>query len=311
MAFSRYRLAALAGGELIVRRLADLAVVARIEVPETRNVAALTGGGFIAAGRDHVFRLSGVERRAERLVRAPRLGPMTLIPSSQNSAQFWLHYAGIPKLSRFDLEYPSISSTLVPLDAIELAGFDHRALLAEGDGAVIYSTAQGLARIDAFGNVQAFARADLAGHVWALAFGPHRDQVWVATPHHAHLVQARGAGETFERLELPEYPVALASHGRQLVVLSVERVGEAAVDLRLDVYTSGATARKVLRFGAPLPGKAETPSFELDLSPEGNLVAIDAAGLVVYDLARGRRLLPSPPPESEAEPTQKLAPTPP
>src|SRR5690349_663780 len=51
LAFSRERLAWLDGDELRVFELADFSEATRFPVTDARNVAGLTGGGFLIAGR--------------------------------------------------------------------------------------------------------------------------------------------------------------------------------------------------------------------------------------------------------------------
>jgi hypothetical protein len=310
LAFSRYRLAWLDKDELIVRRLGDWGVATRFQVPEARNVVALVGGGFLIAGRDHVHRLSGIERRAELLPRAPRLGPTTVFPSSQDSEQFWLYYQGIPKLPEFDLGEPPIASSLAVVGWVDLDEFDRRALLAFGDGSMLYTVPDGLRRIDAQGGREHFQLPELGGRIWGLARAERRDQVWAATSHHVYLLSARGVAEALERLELPPHPVALASHGRELGVLSVESVDERAFRLRVDVYSQASPERGSIRFMVPRPsldaaGTRAALEPEIAFSVAGDWVAISALGLHVFDWRRGLRIFPP------ASGVQNLAPIPP
>ena len=309
LAFSRYRLAWLDGDELVVRRLGDLGIAARFRVPDARNVVPLVGGGFLIAGRDHVHRLSGIERRAELLPRAPRLGPTSIFPSSQDSEQFWLYYQGIPKLPQFDLAEPPLASSLPVVGWIELIDFDRRALLAFGDGSMIYTVPEGLRRIEARSS-QHFRLPELAGRIWGLARAQRRDQVWAATSQHAYLLSTRGGAETLERLELAPHPVALASHGRELGVLSVESADERAFQLRVDVYSQASTERGRVRFTVPRPslGASSTKAAlepEIAFSVAGDWLAISAWGLHVFDWRRDLRIFPP------ASRVQNLAPTPP
>lgn len=297
LAFSRYRLAALIAERLVVRRLGDLEVVADVPVPDGRNVTALVGGGFLVLGRDHVQRLSGIERRAELLPRAPRLGPTTLIASAQESEQFWLHYEGIPQLAAFDLSLSPLGTGLPVRAFIELPESDHRALLGQGDGGFVYTTAAGLARIDAGGRHEMLPAPELGGQVWRLARTARRDQVWAATLQHVYRVGVRGAATVLERRELPPHPLALASSASGLGVLSVEGRSERALRLRIDVFPRGSEEVHVLRFDAgpeerPDGGAGASFAPELALAPERDLLAVHGYGLHIFDWRRQRRLYP-------------------
>lgn len=307
IAFTRYRLAWLDGDELSVRRLGDMQEVARIAAHGAQNVVALVGGGFLSLGRDRIQRVSGVEKRAERFARAPRLGPTTLLPSSQNAEQFWLYYEGIPRLPLFDLASEPIADpaagvgpSLPPLEFTELAGFDRRALLGFGDGSMLYTTAEGLARIDPERRRERLPLSEIAGRVWRLARSVRQDQVWAATAQHLYRIEARAQARIIERLELPPHPLALASAGRELALLSIETVSDESAALRVDVYTSradGAVHRRVLRFDdhpSRAGGAGLSARFlpEVALSPSGELVAAAGFGLHVYDWGSGRQLHP-------------------
>lgn len=310
LAFSAYRLAVLSGERLVVRRLGDLQIVADFEVPDARNVAPLVGGGFLVAGRDHVQRLSGIERRPELLPRAPRLGPTTLITSTRESEQFWMHYEGISALAAFDLGLRPIGPSLRATAFQELPEFDHRALLALGDGAVIYTTDSGLARIDAEGRREVLSLPELGGQVWRLARAARLDQVWAATLHHLYRVGVRGAASLLERRELPARPLAMASSGRDLAVLAIESLVDGRARLRVDVLSRNAEEPRVLRFdaspeAAPDAGPQSPFAPEVAVAPDRSLLAVHGFGLHVFDWARGRRLYP---PEPDA---QNLAPPPP
>ncbi len=310
LAFSRYRLAWLDGDELTVLRLGDWGVATRFQVPEARNVVALVGGGFLIAGRDHVHRLSGIERRAELLPRAPRLGPTTILPSSQDSEQFWLYYQGIPKLPQFDLGEPPLASSLAVVGWVDLDHFDRRALLAFGDGSMLYTVPDGVSRIDAGGRSQHFRLPELGGRIWGLVRAERRDQVWAATSHHAYLLSVRGAAEVLERLELSPHSVALASRGRELGVLSVESVDERVFRFRVDVYSQASPERGSVRFMVPRPsldpaGARAAIEPEIAFSVAGDWLAISALGLHVFDWRREHRIFPP------ASRVQNLAPNPP
>ena len=129
------------------------------------------------------------------------------------------------------------------------------------------------------------------------------------TPHHAYLVAARGAAETVARIELPPRPVAVAAQASELALLSVESVDDEVFRLRIDVY-SKATALRVLRFHArpPLSGDTDANTAlepEIAWSESGDLLAVSAFGLRVFDWRRELSLFPP------ASGVQKLAPAPP
>jgi hypothetical protein len=267
------------------------------------------GGGFLLAGRDHVFRLSGVDERPELFARAPRLGPTAILPSNQEAEQFWLFYQGITKLPQLDLAEPAVAGYLPVTSWLDLVDFDRRALLGFGDGSVVYTVPDGLRRIDSEGHREHLPAPELAGRVWALSRSRRRDQVWAMTPHHAYLVTARGAAETVARLELPPRPVAVAAQGSELGLLSVESVDDDVFRLRIDVY-SRANALRVLRFNARRPPRGDA-GLDAALQPEiawsasGDLLAVSAFGLHVFDWRRELSLFPA------ASGAQKLAPAPP
>lgn len=309
LAFSRSRLARLVGDELVVYRLADFEIATRFRVPGARNVVGLVGGGFLIAGREHVFRLSGLEQRPELFARAPRLGPTAILPSTQEAEQFWLFYQGIPKLPRLDLAEPPVAGYLAVLDWLELVDFDRRALLSFGDGSLVYTVPSGLRRIDAEGRREHLPAPQVAGRVWALGRSRRRDQVWALTAHHAHLLTAREAAQTVARIELARYPIAASGHGNELAVLSVESVEAPALRLRVDVYSQRAPPR-VLRFTAAPPAGADAgpgAAFEPEIawSDAGDLLAVSAFGLQIFDWRRERRVFP------RASSAQNLAPPPP
>jgi hypothetical protein len=267
------------------------------------------GGGFLLAGRDHVFRLSGLDARPELFARAPRLGPTAILPSNQEAEQFWLFYQGISKLPQLDLAEPPVAGYLPVTSWLDLSDFDRRALLGFGDGSMVYTVPDGLRRIDSEGRREHLPAPELAGRVWALARARRRDQVWAMTPHHAYLVTARGTAETVARIELQPRAVAVASRASELAVLSVESVDDEVFRLRIDVYSS-ANALRLLRFNAR-PAPSGDAGAEAALEPEmawsasGDLLAVSAFGLHVFDWRREVSVFP---PASGA---QKLAPAPP
>jgi hypothetical protein len=309
LAFSRSRLAWLDGDELIVRRLAGFGIATRFRTPEARSVVPLVGGGFLIAGRDHVFRLSGIEQRPELFARAPRLGPTAILPSNQEAEQFWLFYQGIPQLPQFDLAQAPVAGYLPVTSWLDLVDFDRRALLGFGDGSMVYTVADGLRRIDAEGRREHLPAPELAGRVWALARARRRDQVWAMTPHHAYLVTVRGAAETVARIELSPRTVAVAAQGSELAALSVESVDDEVLRLRIDVHSSSERLR-VLRFNArPAPigdaGQGAALEPEVAWSPSGDLLAVSAFGLHVFDWRRDVAVFPV------VSGAQNLAPPPP
>jgi hypothetical protein len=305
LAFSRGRLAWLESDDVWVFELDDFTVASHFRVPDARNVVGLTGGGFLIAGRDHVQRLSGMERRPQAFPRAPRIGPTTILPSRLESEQFWLYYAGITRLPRFDLGAPPLVASLPMLDWTELYAFDRRALLGVGDGSFVYSTTDGLRRIDVEGRREHLPAPELAARLWALARDQRLDRVWAATDRHLYLVHVRDRVETIRRFELPPHPIALAADAGTVAVLSVESLEPAAVLLRVDVYVGGASPATVVRFRAPAATtRAALSRFEpeLELSAAPGLVAVNAHGLQVFDYRRGVRKYP------DDEVAQKLAP---
>lgn len=327
LAFTRYRLAWLEGEHLSVRRSGDMQEVARVSAPGAQNVVAMVGGGFLVLGRDRVLRLSGTDKRAERFARAPRLGPTTLLASSQNAEQFWLYYEGIPRLPMFDLASEprgdpaaGVGPSLPALGFIELSDFDRRALLHFGDGSMVYTSETGLARIDAEGHRQRLPLPELAGKVWRLARAVRWDQVWAATQQHLYRIEARPPARIIDRIELPPHPLALTSAGRDLALLSIESVSDDSAALRVDVYTlraEGLIHRRVLRFeDHPARADAGAPALflpELALAPGAEVVAAAGFGLHIYDWGTGQELYPrrevGVPGRVNTVSTQNLAPT--
>ncbi len=308
LAFSRQRLAWLDGELLRVLTLGNFSLATSFRVAGARNVIGLVGGGFLIVGQDHVLRLSGADRRPEAFPRVPRIGPTTVIGSNQDSEQFWLYYEGILKLPRFDLSEPTLVASQPILDWTELVAFDRRALLAFGDGSFIYTVPDGLRRIDSEGRREHLPKPELAGRIWALGRAARRDQVWAATEQHLYLLKARSLAETVERSELAPHPVALATLGGAVAVLSVAGEDETRVLLRVDFYGRGATGFNVLRFSAVAPappdgGPRAALEPEIAWCSSGEWLAVNAFGLTVYDARRGVRMFP---PASDA---QKLAPT--
>jgi hypothetical protein len=307
LAFSRERLAWLRRGEVWVFGLPDLALVTRFRSPDARNVVALTGGGFLIAAQDHLQRLSAGERRPELLPRAPRIGPTTIVASRHEAAQFWLYYEGIASLPRFDLAAPSGVASLPVQSWTELPEFDRRALLGAGDGSFVYTTADGLRRIDVEGRRESLPQPELAGRIWALAPDVRLDRVWAATEQHLYLLHVRERAATITRHELPRHPVALASDAGTVAVLSVEALSASSARLRVDVYERGAANARVVHFVAGAPADPDAgaaallrPAIALDAA--GALFAVDAWGLQVHDYRRGVRLYPA------DQAAQKLAP---
>jgi hypothetical protein len=306
LAFSRERLAWLDGDELRVFELADFSVAATFRADDARNVVGLTGGGYLIAGREHLLRLSDRQSRPEVFPHAPRIGPTTIVPSRQESEQFWMYYEGIDKVPRFDLGAPSRIASLPMLDWTELYQFDRGALLGVGDGSFVYTTRDGLRRIDNEGHRENLPQPEVAGRVWALALDARLDRVWAATSQHLYLLEARGRADVVRRLELAPHPLALAAEAGVLAVLSLERASESSLRLRVDVYPPGADAPRVLRTYVRVPPAADAaapPAFEPEVacSSSHDLVAVAAFGLEVFDYRRSVRLYPP-------EPAQKLAP---
>lgn len=307
IAFSKGRLAWLEGGELRVISLSDFAPVTRFSTPGARNVVGLTGGGFLVATDEHLLRLSALERRPEVLPRAPRIGPTLIIPSRIESQQFWLYYSGITELPRFDLGGPPRVALLPIVEWTALVEFDRRALLGPGDGSFVYTTAEGLRRIDVEGRPERLPHAELAGQVWALGRDRRLDRVWAATERHLYLVHVRGQAEVQRRFELGAPPMALAAEEGTVAVLRAERVEPSAVRAVVDVYVDGQGPPQVLRLDAEVgaPGDAgSAPRFEpeLGLSVADGLVAVWGFGLQVHDYRRGVRVYPG------GASAQKLAP---
>ena len=307
IAISGDRLAWLDRDVLHVLSLPELTELTQFPSPDARNVVALTGGGFLIAARDHVQRLSARERRPELFPHAPRLGPTSIIPSRQESEQFWLYYAGIPLLPRFDLGAPPRVASLPLMDWTELFGFDRRALLGLGDGSFVYTTADGLRRIDVEGRRENLPSAELAGRVWALARDARLDRVWAASEQHLYLVHVREHVEVLRRMELPPHPVAIGSDDGAVAVISIERWIERDLGLRVDWFAPDSSTAVVFRLATRAPERAdgEGPARlepELSLSTALGCVAVGAFGLQVYDYRRSVRLYP---PDDLA---QKLAP---
>ena len=306
LAVSADRLAWLDGEELRVFSLPALAAVTHFRAPDARNVVALTGGGFLITARDHVQRLSARERRPELFPHAPRIGPSTIIASRQESTQFWLYYAGIPLVPRFDLGAPPRIASLPMLDWTELFAFDRRALLGLGDGSFVYTVSDGLRRIDVEGRREHLPSAELGGRVWGLVRDARLDRVWAATEQHLYLVHVRERAELSRRVELPQHAVALGSDDGAVAVLSVERWVERDLVLRVDLDVPGTSAPLVFRLDARAPEKGDAgrdPVFEpeLALCSERGMFAVSAFGLQVYDFRRSVRLYPP-------DLSQKLAP---
>lgn len=288
--------------------LDGLALEARFRAPGARNVAGLTGGGFLIAADDHLLRLSHAERRPERLPRAPRLGPTTIIPSRIESEQFWLYYSGIAELPRFDLGGPPRIASLPMLEWTELFEFDRHALLGLGDGSFVYTTADGLRRIDVEGRRERLPHPELAGRVWALGRDQRLDRVWAATEQHLYRLHVRERVSVLERFELGPHPVALAAEEGTAVILRIEHLTPLAVRGVIDVFSGGAPAPRVVRLdpdaapSAPDAGAAPRFQPEVALSVKDGLVAACGFGLQVHDYRRGVRV---PLRETDA---QKLAP---
>jgi hypothetical protein len=217
-----------------------------------------------------------------------------------------MYYEGIDKVPRFDLGAPSRIASLPVLDWSELYQFDRGALLGVGDGSFVYTTREGLRRIDNEGHRENLPQPELAGRVWALARDARLDRVWAATPQHLYLLEARLRADVVRRLELPPHPLALAAEAGVVTVLSLERASASSLRLRVDVYLPGAATPTVLRLDAGVPpaGDAGAPAFEPEVAchPSHDLVAIAAFGLHVFDYRRSVRLYPP-------EPAQKLAPS--
>jgi len=311
LAVTRERLAVLLGEELVVRQLGDFRTVARFQVPGARNVVATPQGDFLVAGSQHVYRLSGLDRRAEQLPPVPRLGPTTLLPGSDSSDHFWLAYEGIPRLPEFDLQETIIGPYVSVLSWISLPSFDDRALASFGDGSFVYTTAGGLRRVRQDGTAGSLGLPALAGDVWRLLPAARDGELWAATPHHAYLLRTDPAAEVRQRIELPPRPVALASRGEELGVLAVDSVESSSLRLRVELYQRGSESRRVLRFDEPAPAPAAGDRLagfapELALAPARNWAIVMAFGLSVYDTASGALLFPPGAPSR----AQNLAPGP-
>jgi hypothetical protein len=296
-----------------VFELDDFRAVTHFRAADARNVVGLTGGGFLIAARDHVQRLSDQERRPELFPRAPRIGPTTIFPSRHESEQFWLYFEGIDRLPRFDLGAPPRVASLPILDSTELPEFDRRALLGLGDGSFIYTTADGLRRIDVEGHREHLPQPELAGRVWALGRDERLDRAWAATEQHLYLVHVREQAATLQRLELRPHPVALAAEEGRAALLSIESVGREQTRLRVDVYAQAPEGSAALHLSAApaTPGDAGSePELrpEIALDTTHDLVAVNAFGLQVWNFRRGVCVYP-PDPAARPEPaTQKLAP---
>lgn len=306
IAISAERLAWLDGERLRVLALPQLSEITSFSSPESRNVVALTGGGFLIAARDNVQRLSPRDERPELFPHAPRIGPTTIIASRHESTQFWLHYAGISLVPRFDLGAPTRIASLPLLDMTELIDFDRRALLGLGDGSFVYTARDGLRRIDVEGRPEHLPSPELAGRIWGLSSDARLDRVWAATASHLYLIHVRERAESLRRIELPGHAVALGSDEGAVAVLTVERWLQRDLRLRVDVVLPEAPQPLVFRLDARMPERADASPVpgldpEIVLSRARGLVAVGAFGLHVYDLRRNVRLYPP-------DLAQKLAP---
>jgi hypothetical protein len=306
IAISGDRLAWLDGERLRVLSMPELSELTSFLSTDARNVVALTGGGFLIAARDHVQRLSPRDDHPALFPHAPRIGPTTIIASRHESTQFWLHYAGVSFVPRFDLGAPARIASLPMLDMTELIDFDRRALLGLGDGSFVYTAPDGLRRIDVEGRPEHLPSAELAGRVWALARDARLDRVWAATGSHLYLVHVRERAESSRRFELDGHPVAIGSDDGAVAVLFVERWLERDLRLRVEVVLPEALTPVVFRLDARAPERGDAspaPALEpeLALSRARGLAAVGAFGLQVYDFRRNVRLYP-------ADLAQKLAP---
>jgi hypothetical protein len=305
IAFSRGRLAWLAGDglagdgrgaeELRVWSLDTLALETRFPTPGARNVVALAGGGFLVAAADHLLRLSNTERRPEVLPRAPRIGPTSIIPSRIESEQFWLYYSGISELPRFDLGGPRRIASLPMLGWTDLYEFDRRALLGLGDGSFVYTTADGLRRIDVEGRRERLPHPELGERVWALGRAQRMDRVWAATEQHLYLVHVREQASVLRRFELGPHPVGLAADEGTVAILRVESLAPAAALGVVDVYVDGLAPPRVVRLEPDAASGGDAglaPRFqpEIALSANDGLVAVCGFGLQVHDYRRGVRV---------------------
>lgn len=170
-----------------------------------------------------------------------------------------------------------------------------RALLGVGDGSFVYSTSDGLRRIDVEGRREHLQDPELAGRLWALGRDQRLDRVWAATDRHLYLLHVRERSQTLRRFELPPHSLALAAEAGTVAVLSIESFAPAAALLRVDVFVDGDAPPNVLRFRAPaLTATAALPRFEpeLELSAAAELVAVNAHGRQVFDYRRGVRKYP-------------------
>ena len=306
IAISGDRLAWLDGERLRVLSLPGLSEVTFFRSTEARNVVALTGGVFLVAARENLQRLSPRDERPEFFPRAPRIGPTTIIASRHESTQFWLYYAGISLVPRFDLGAPARIASLPMLDMTELIDFDRRALLGLGDGSFVYTAPDGLRRIDVEGRPEHLPSAELAGRIWGLSSDARLDRVWAATASQLYLVHARARAEPLRRFELAAHPVAFGSDAGAVAVLSVERWLERDLRLLVEVMLPETSQPVVFRLEARAPergdaGPEQALEPEIVLSRARGLVAVGAFGLHVYDFRRNVRLYPP-------DIAQKLAP---
>lgn len=289
LAFTRHRFAYLADGEVVVRRSDDFGEAARFAALDARNVVSIVGSGFLALARDHVHRVSALDRTSQRLPRAPRLGVTTLWPNARESRQLWLQYEGIGALVAFDLAQAN-ELLLVPRGFVPLGAHDRRALVVLGDGSVVYSTERGLARRTPGGAEQHFALPEIAGRLWRLLPASRPEQVWALTPDQALRFVLVPVLELAERVSVPRGTLAAESEGTRLAWL----VGDdpAGGPFRVEVRRQGEPEPTVVRDVAPRATSAALGRYpsEVQLAPGSALVAVGIGSSVsVYDYRRGTR----------------------
>jgi hypothetical protein len=181
------------------------------------------------------------------------------------------------------------------LDWTELFEFDRRALLGLGDGSFVYTTADGLRRIDVEGRRERLPHPELGGRVWALGRDQRLDRVWAATERHLYLVHVREQASVLRRFELGPYPVGLAADEGTVAILRVESLAPTTARAVVDVYLDGVAPPRVVRLEPDAAGDADAgaaPRFqpEVALSVQDGLVAVCGFGLQVHDYRRGVRV---------------------
>jgi hypothetical protein len=250
LAVGRSRVAQLADGELIVRRLPDLEPVVRAPLRGSAAVTELLDGGLLAVGGDRVLRLDAGTTRWREYPRVTLLPGCFVYPDLIHGERFWVLHPFSGSLFRYELDGDAGGVAFGPF--FDLPSFDGRVFSVLKDASLLYTTQKTWRRSYSARRHVPVRAAELEGVLRALP-AKRLDQVWLLTRDGTWMLAQLGAGLTVvKRIPTGALPFDAASNDQGLAVLELEQSPARPRRWRLAVYDHGGERR----FSADVPDES-------------------------------------------------------